>query len=104
MGKILYLDLISKKLDKVLEIEEYYLETYKENDESSDYSICAHVYPSDYAYESMGGIRGDGETDVAVYLDLQYIIQKKCRWMFHHKKIDKFIMEDKPIIKDDSDD
>lgn len=87
------LEILKKRISNVREIEKFSLKICidEDSDEEQEY-ICAYVYPSDYAYEQMEGIRGDEVTDIAVYFNLNCIFDRKCRWLGRNNHVSKVIM------------
>lgn len=73
------------------EFEQVTLRTYKDSSISDEPLIEALVYPSDYAYEKMGGSRGDDAIDIAVFIRMQDLVFSATRFCSKKNKISRVI-------------
>lgn len=88
------LNKIQDKLNKVDSFKKVSLRVYKDEDPEKFYFVEAVIYVDDKVYEEMDGVRGDGSTDVAVYLWAQDVVNKKLRFCNKNSKVERVIITD----------
>lgn len=86
---------IERKLQNIKEFSQVIIREYKELEQPEGYFVEALIYPSDYAYQRMDGERGDGPTDVAVYMLVQEIVNAKLKFSGRKSRVNRVIMLDK---------